>query len=185
MYPHVGPLPGFAVGWIIATVLGGGWLVWRMRRAGLAPAQVAAVYVTLTLALFVGSKLLYLAEAWSLGSLDIRGLRTMTDERLRIPGGVLLAVLAGPPLARLIKKPYLWMADAVIPATGLALAGIRLGCFLQGCCYGTPSSLPWAVRYAPGSDAYWWQIEHGVIAVGTATMLCQSIHCRSTLLSPA
>lgn len=27
----------------------------------------------------------------------------------------------------------------------------RLGCFLQGCCYGKPTSLPWGVSFPPGS----------------------------------
>jgi phosphatidylglycerol:prolipoprotein diacylglycerol transferase len=34
---------------------------------------------------------------------------------------------------------------------GLAIA--RLGCLAAGCCFGTVSSLPWAIRYPPGSLA--------------------------------
>lgn len=33
------------------------------------------------------------------------------------------------------------------PAIALGLAIGRLGCFFQGCCYGTPTSLPWGVNF--------------------------------------
>ena len=29
----------------------------------------------------------------------------------------------------------------------------RIGCFLNGCCYGTPTHLPWAVKYSFLKDA--------------------------------
>jgi len=39
----------------------------------------------------------------------------------------------------------------------------RLGCLLQGCCWGTPTSLPWGVRYPEGSYAYASQLEQGML----------------------
>ena len=29
----------------------------------------------------------------------------------------------------------------------------RVGCFLNGCCYGRPTTLPWGVKFPPGSFA--------------------------------
>jgi len=37
--------------------------------------------------------------------------------------------------------------DLVSPGFALAHGVGRLGCFLAGCCYGTPSDLPWAVKF--------------------------------------
>jgi len=34
----------------------------------------------------------------------------------------------------------------------------RIGCFLNGCCYGKPAELPWAVRFPYGSFAYRSQV---------------------------
>jgi phosphatidylglycerol:prolipoprotein diacylglycerol transferase len=41
-------------------------------------------------------------------------------------------------------------------APGIALGHMfgRLGCFLNGCCYGSPSSLPWAVCYPADHDTH-------------------------------
>ncbi|HOI48998.1 MAG TPA: prolipoprotein diacylglyceryl transferase, partial [Prolixibacteraceae bacterium] len=44
-------------------------------------------------------------------------------------------------------KPNFWDAFAVV--LPLALAIQRVGCFFNGCCFGKPSSLPWAVQYPP------------------------------------
>jgi phosphatidylglycerol:prolipoprotein diacylglycerol transferase len=43
------------------------------------------------------------------------------------------------------------VADAVGLTLPLSLAIARVGCFLNGCCGGKPSGLPWAVTF-PGSD---------------------------------
>jgi phosphatidylglycerol---prolipoprotein diacylglyceryl transferase len=47
--------------------------------------------------------------------------------------------------------PVLDLLDFVAPLGALGLALTRFGCFLNGCCFGAPSDLPWAVRFPPGS----------------------------------
>lgn len=37
--------------------------------------------------------------------------------------------------------------DAITPGLALGHGIGRIGCFLAGCCYGTPSQLPWAVTF--------------------------------------
>lgn len=39
------------------------------------------------------------------------------------------------------------MADSGAPWIAFGLAMTRLGCFLNGCCFGQPSDLPWAVHF--------------------------------------
>lgn len=57
--------------------------------------------------------------------------------------------------------------DVVASVLGLGAFFIRQSCFLNGCCYGTPSGLPWAVRYpAQGSLAFRSQLEAGLVSAG-------------------
>ncbi|MDA3865074.1 MAG: prolipoprotein diacylglyceryl transferase [Deltaproteobacteria bacterium] len=48
---------------------------------------------------------------------------------------------------------------------GLAITR-GIGCMLNGCCYGKPTSLPWGVRYAPGLGPYDDQVKSGLIVKG-------------------
>jgi phosphatidylglycerol:prolipoprotein diacylglycerol transferase len=66
-------------------------------------------------------------------------------------GGLALAVPSCLLLVRSIKLPLGAVSDAVGLAMPLSLAIARVGCFLNGCCGGKPSGLPWAVTF-PGSS---------------------------------
>ncbi len=65
-------------------------------------------------------------------------------------GGLALGVPSVYLLVRRLKIPPGAVADAVGLGMPLALAIARVGCFLNGCCGGKPSGLPWAVTF-PGS----------------------------------
>src|SRR5437016_3549270 len=45
------------------------------------------------------------------------------------------------------KLNFLAMADICAPAFALGYAIGRVGCFLNGCCYGHACALPWGVRF--------------------------------------
>ena len=60
------------------------------------------------------------------------------------------------------------MADLAAPWIALGLALTRMGCFLNGCCFGKPSNLPWAVHF-PANKALEEAQEHaGQIAARRA-----------------
>jgi phosphatidylglycerol:prolipoprotein diacylglycerol transferase len=45
------------------------------------------------------------------------------------------------------------VADALTPSFALGTMFGRIGCFLNGCCYGRPTHLPWGVVFPPDSFA--------------------------------
>ena len=53
------------------------------------------------------------------------------------------------------------MGDVIAPSMVLGLAIGRLGCLLNGCCYGGQCDLPWAMTFPYGSPPYADQIRHG------------------------
>jgi phosphatidylglycerol:prolipoprotein diacylglycerol transferase len=67
-------------------------------------------------------------------------------------GGFLLAVPVGLWYARRKRLGVLRVADLVAPFIALGLFFGRMGCFFNGCCYGSECDLPWAVRF-PGHPA--------------------------------
>ena len=51
------------------------------------------------------------------------------------------------------------------PGMLLGLALGRIGCFMNGCCFGGPCELPWAVQFPAGSPPYVRQVQEGELFV--------------------
>jgi phosphatidylglycerol:prolipoprotein diacylglycerol transferase len=80
--------------------------------------------------------------------------------------------------AFVVVVPVLWLyassqgvsplrfLDAGAPAMALGEAMTRVGCFLNGCCYGVPWSGPLAIVFPPESFAYRDQIARGLLPSG-------------------
>jgi phosphatidylglycerol:prolipoprotein diacylglycerol transferase len=69
-------------------------------------------------------------------------------------GGFIGAFIAG---VIYIKKEGLsvsLLSDMVSPSIALGEFFTRIGCFLNGCCFGLPTNLPWGVHFPKGSFAY-------------------------------
>ena len=84
-----------------------------------------------------------------------------------VPGGVLFFAI-GLLLIRWLLKFRAPVTDGLILAVPLILAVQRLGCFLNGCCYGKPTDVPWAVHYQPGTSAYDHYLSSGLVQPGDA-----------------
>jgi len=74
-------------------------------------------------------------------------------EGLILLGGVFAAFVTIWFYARRKGKPYLAVSDLLAPPAVLGIAIGRLGCFFNGCCFGSPTHLPWGVRFPEGSLA--------------------------------
>lgn len=59
-------------------------------------------------------------------------------------GGFIMATLTVAAFGWRRKLPLLHLGDFTVSALPLGHAFGRLGCFLNGCCYGAPSDVPWA-----------------------------------------
>jgi prolipoprotein diacylglyceryltransferase len=63
-------------------------------------------------------------------------------------------------------RAYARALDAVTPSLCAVLAICRVGCFLQGCCYGVPSRV-FGVAFPPGSPAAARQLGEGLLLAGS------------------
>jgi phosphatidylglycerol:prolipoprotein diacylglycerol transferase len=62
--------------------------------------------------------------------------------------GVLIGALSGIALyTKLRNLPFWHIGDVIAPGAMLGMTLYRIGCIVCGCCYGLPTSLPWAVTY--------------------------------------
>jgi phosphatidylglycerol:prolipoprotein diacylglycerol transferase len=77
---------------------------------------------------------------------------------LSFHGGLIGAALGGLLFAHRTKLSWLILADISAPALALGYGFGRIGCFLNGCCYGGPADLPWAVRFLDNSLTGTWTL---------------------------
>jgi phosphatidylglycerol:prolipoprotein diacylglycerol transferase len=77
---------------------------------------------------------------------------------LELAGGVVAAVIVVLFYLWYHKLPIRRYLDVLAIGLMLVLVFGRIGCFLNGCCYGKPTELPWGVRFPYNSLAYTSQI---------------------------
>ena len=91
---------------------------------------------------------------------------------LVIYGALLVGGLFVVIFIRKYHVPGLALTDLIAPSVVLGLGIGRLGCFLNGCCFGGPCDLPWAVTFPAGSPPHEQQIRlgqvYGLLIVGDA-----------------
>jgi phosphatidylglycerol:prolipoprotein diacylglycerol transferase len=98
----------------------------------------------------VGARLFYVFGHWSEFSKSPGKIFQFNMEGLVFYGGLILGITLAM-LVGYVKKVRFWATiDLAGLSVPLALAIARVGCLLNGCCYGKPTGLPWGITY-PGS----------------------------------
>ncbi len=69
-------------------------------------------------------------------------------------GGFILACLAVIVFSRRHRDPLWSLADYGVVALPLGHAIGRIGCFINGCCYGLHSALPWSIRFPADHESH-------------------------------
>ena len=154
---QLGPLTVHWYGVLVAVgFMAGLWTASRRGlRYGVAPEQVMDLGPWLVVGTLVGARSLYVISYWKEEFAD----RAWTEIFMVHHGGlVFYGGFIGASLAVLLyflwKKLPVWkMADVLAPSIALGSFFGRLGCFMNGCCYGRECDLPWAVQFTDAQRA--------------------------------
>ncbi|MBI3333807.1 MAG: prolipoprotein diacylglyceryl transferase [Candidatus Omnitrophica bacterium] len=119
----------------------------RAQALGLDPSRIQKVVWISLLAGILGARLAYLFLNWDLFASNPVEIIRLDHGGLVFYGGLTMGLAAGLWTIRRAGLPLLKTADLLIPPLVLAHAIGRIGCFLNGCCYGKPTSVPWAVAF--------------------------------------
>lgn len=115
----------------------------RAKKFGVASESVTNLALLTLIMVVVGARLLYVIFHWAEFSGDLIGIIAFWRGGLgglMFFGGFILALGVGIIYARHKKMPLLKMLDAVTPAIVLGEGLTRIGCFLNGCCFGKPTN---------------------------------------------
>jgi phosphatidylglycerol:prolipoprotein diacylglycerol transferase len=134
--------------------------LWTAARRGvrdrIAPNLISDAGPWLILGTIVGARFVYVVTYWKESFAGRPLLEVLMIQRggLVFYGGLVGASLAVIIYCRIRHIPLWKFADAMAPSIALGYIFGRLGCFMNGCCYGRACSLPWAVKYPQGNDTH-------------------------------
>ena len=147
------PIRGFGVMFMLATVAGVGLAAYRAWQLGIDTEVIYSLAFTMFIAGLVGARLFYVVPNWDefqepTLAQTARSLLNFTKGGLVVYGSVIFGLPAGIWFLRRRGLAILPMADLIAPSMALGQAIGRLGCFLNGCCYGGVClAAPWAVTF--------------------------------------
>lgn len=151
---------GIGVGITMCWTAGGQWGLSRLRFVLVLSLLVASA--------LMGSKVQSVLERQDLGSVAWE-----LANGFRYSGGVAgalaaLFVLRWLGVVRTVPGELL---DSLALAICGAMAVVRIGCFLEGCCFGAVSNGPFAITFPAGSPAWHAQVNHGLLRPDSAHSL--------------
>ncbi len=161
MHPHLfqlGPLTIYTYG--VALVLGFLLALGLARRAvqaqppsnrAIEPDQLTDLCCAALLGGIVGGRLLYVILQWDVYRATPLEVFAIWHGGLIWYGGLLGGAAAAWGYLRAQRLAFLRVGDQCVPYLALGHAVGRFGCFLNGCCYGRPTTAWCGVRF-PGQD---------------------------------
>lgn len=151
---HVGPFTVYSFGVMLGLGFAMAVLVtfYNAKNHDVDPWLIVDMAVWLYLAGLVGSRLLFVVLNWSYYAANPVKIIATWEGGVSFYGAILGGFLVVLYFSRRRKFLFGPVADTVAPGLAIAASIGRLGCALNGCCYGIPTSGIWGVftRYAPG-----------------------------------
>ncbi|MDD5681353.1 MAG: prolipoprotein diacylglyceryl transferase [Candidatus Omnitrophica bacterium] len=118
------------------------------KRKGIPPDKMFDVYLYAMIFGILGARLLHVILEIGYYSKHPLDIIMINHGGLAFQGGLLAGIIAAWLAIKKLGLPLLKTADMMIPYVALAQCIGRIGCFLNGCCYGVPSNSFIAV-YSP------------------------------------
>jgi len=168
-WPHELPIRSYGLMLMIAFLGGTWWAARRAERVKANPELIVNCGFVALIAAIIGARAFYVIHYWD-ESFAGRGLWpviNITAGGLEFYGGFLGAfstLLVYLLWNRVSLRLYL---DIIAPSLAFGLAVTRVGCFLNGCCWGgaCPTELPWAVHFPYESPAFVRQWQQRAVAL--------------------
>jgi phosphatidylglycerol:prolipoprotein diacylglycerol transferase len=146
---EIGGFPVYTYGLLLAAayLLGLQFALMRAKTRGLNPNQVMDLGIWIIVSALVGAKLmLVLVErdkfGWSLGEL----LNLFRSAGV-FYGGLIAAVTVALWYLWRHRMPVWTVTDVFAPGIALGHVVGRVGCLFAGCCFGSPTTVPWAITF--------------------------------------
>lgn len=170
--PILGAIPSHDLFVVLAVVVAGGFgLYLTVHREGLPAGRVLVAILCFCVIVFAGGRLHFALTKWHVFEHAPWRVFRFSSGGLHAPGAILALALGGFPVLRMLQLPIARFVDGFAPSVPVGIALARVGCFLNGCCYGSVCALPWGVTLPRESYTWYAQIEYGMIDHDAASSL--------------
>jgi len=145
----IGPLTVYTYGVMLAAayLLGLQLAIVRAKKAGLDAQKMLDLGVALVIAALVGAKLLLLITNFTYFWSNPAEIIVLARSGGVFYGGLIGATLVAFWYIRRHNLPLWTTCDMFAPGIALGHVIGRVGCLMAGCCYGLPTSVPWAITF--------------------------------------
>lgn len=154
------PIRGYGVMLLLGVLAGVTLAVREARRVGLDPEVIVSLCFHLFVAGIIGARLFYVIEYWpqfqrATVAATVGAILNVTQGGLVVYGSLIGALPGGLWFLRRHALPTLALADLMAPSLLAGLALGRIGCLLNGCCYGGLCEIPHlGVTFPASSEPY-------------------------------
>jgi phosphatidylglycerol---prolipoprotein diacylglyceryl transferase len=146
---ELGRFPVYTYGVLLAAAYLAGlqFALVRARGRGLDPNRVMDLGIWIIISALTGAKLLLLVVQYDAFSSSPAELLTLLRSGGVFYGGLIAAVVVALWYLRKHRMPVWSVTDVFAPGIALGHVIGRMGCFFAGCCFGRPTSVPWAITF--------------------------------------
>jgi phosphatidylglycerol:prolipoprotein diacylglycerol transferase len=136
---------------IALAFLAGLWTATRRaRHENISSERIADIVIWIMVGAILGARIVYVATYWKdeFAGQPLSEIFMIQHGGLVYYGGLIGATIASVIYIRWKKLPLWKTADVLAPSIALGNVFGRIGCLLNGCCYGRRAcSLPWAIQF--------------------------------------
>jgi len=158
----------FSLTYLAAFLVAAGMMIYEGFKKGYPKSAWLLMLLTGVIFFIIGDKIFtYSGKEWA--QVFTRFHFPVTDKKT-VLGGI-VGLFTGLLLAKTWLRFNRPVLDTLAVALPLAMAISRIGCLMAGCCFGTPTNLPWAVHYDAASWAYQVHLSQGLIHLHDETSL--------------
>lgn len=132
-----------ALGFVVATLLAR----YRFKEKYRNPDIILDLVLAAVVGGIVGARLFYVVGNWSKFSGDLGSIFKVNMDGLVFYGGLILGLILALLVGRWRHLRFWDTLDLAGLCVPIALGIGRIGCLLNGCCYGKPTGLPWGITF--------------------------------------
>ncbi len=146
---EIGRFPVYTYGVLLAAayLLGLQFALVRARARGLDANRVMDLGIWIIISALAGAKLLLLVVDFDTFGRNPAELLTLLRSGGVFYGGLIAAVAVALWYLRRHRMPVWTVTDVFAPGIALGHVIGRMGCLFAGCCFGRPTSVPWAITF--------------------------------------